>query len=562
MLVKNFFRLKKLYKSKISYLNKVKKIMLAFIYIFLIFLTIKSAYSIKFNEIMPNPLESDVGREWIELSNPYCEDVSKIKLFENSINHNIVLYRNGSCEYPIICNDCSKLVSEYNMFSQIYESSFTLNNNGEYVALKYGEIILDWINYSMVPEGHSLTKYDEWITTTPTPGYHLEYMLLFNITNATQNNTYNNTLISNNTEMQNNTDILNNTDFMNQIMNQTYIYNVTNNTPIPDTINETNNTQNKTLNIPDDIKICNISIGIKLKEEKQIYENKESIKFYNTLNITPYYKSNFSIEYWVEDLYGNVLKNKIQTTNLNEKTFTPNIKEKVSAIIIKNNLINIESNCSENILNDSAEKILIIKNPYYEEKKCEAAETIVQDKNESKNSSETSFIDTKIDEKNIIVNAYRGNDRKYAVNIQIKNNQNKKTTEIKLYLEKNSFTELFFPLKNLECGNYTITTEGLGYKTTKYYNEPCADIEVTSKSNSAKNSTLKQPSNNSNSTKSNSTGLFNSTGLDAKFYNSPITGKTIYASRNEQTKKYSLIGILIIFSSTVTYFSYKYLFKK
>ncbi|MEM4637691.1 MAG: hypothetical protein QXK76_01525 [Candidatus Woesearchaeota archaeon] len=506
---------------------------------------------------MPNPLGSDVGREWIELSNPYCEDVSKIKLFENNINHNIVLYRNGSCDYPIICNDCSKLVSEYNIFSQLYESSFTLNNNGEYVALKYGEITLDWINYSVVPEGYSLTKYDEWITTTPTPGYHLEYVLLFNITNATQNSTYNNTLILNNTETQNNTEtsnntyILNNTDFM----NQTDIYNITNSTPIPDTINETNNTQNKTINISDDVKICNISIGIKLKEEKQIYENKESIKFYNTLNITPYYKSNFSIEYWVEDLYGTILKSKIQTTNLNEKTFTPNIKEKVSAIIIKNNLINIESNCSENILNDGAEKILIIKNPYYEEKKCEVAETNVQGKDESKNSLETSFIDTKIDEKNIIVNAYRGNDRKYSVNIQIKNNQNKKTTEIKLYLEKNSFTELFFPLKNLECGNYTITTEGLGYKTTEYYNEPCADTEVTSKGNSAKNFTLK-PSNNLNSTK------FNSTGLDAKFYNSPITGKTVYASRNEQTKKYSLIGIIIIFSSTITYFSYKYLFKK
>ncbi len=89
---------------------------------------------------------------------------------------------------------------------------------------------------------------------------------------------------------------------------------------------------------------CDISIEIFTK--KSMYSN-ESIDFrFKLSNKTTDYK----IEYWVEDSFGNIVKNKRNTTNLNKKSFTPK-STGLSAFTIKARLIEPYCrNISENIV--------------------------------------------------------------------------------------------------------------------------------------------------------------------------------------------------------------------
>ena len=87
-------------------------------------------------------------------------------------------------------------------------------------------------------------------------------------------------------------------------------------------ISETNSTSNYCM--------ANLSV----RTEKLFYED-EPIIFYNDVNPKP---TNFTIEYWIEDLFGNVLKAKTNTTNTNSKQFTPKLDEKDKVLLIKNKL--------------------------------------------------------------------------------------------------------------------------------------------------------------------------------------------------------------------------------
>ncbi|GIU69408.1 MAG: hypothetical protein KatS3mg002_0644 [Candidatus Woesearchaeota archaeon] len=436
------------------YKKYLKKICILTIITLIALFFSKEIFAIEFSEIMYNPIGNDAGREWIELYNPECENLENYFLLENNINHAIRPYSNGTspnaCDYVIICNNCENLILEYNITSRMYESSFTLSNTGEYLAIKINSTIIDEINYSdfmsEAMEGYSLTKYFEtenttWIQTDPSPGKYK-------------------TIIGNN--------YLNNNTLMNiNDTNETY-----NNTPH----NNTNINDTEIIIINNNEQGCNVSIGIKLKDNKTIYYNKEQIKFYNTLDITPNKNSEFYIEYWVEDIYGNILKNKVQTNNLNEKSYTPNINEKTAGIIFRNKLLNISCNGTEKILNDESEKIILIKNPEWKEKECEKCE-----KCDLQAYEETSKLKIYIEKDVLTLDAYRGNDRKYVINIGIKNEKNKYVLKQKIMLEKYSETSIEIPLDFKECGNYSIKIEGLGFKDEKEYIVDCKEkIDVDS----------------------------------------------------------------------------------
>jgi hypothetical protein len=70
---------------------------------------------------------------------------------------------------------------------------------------------------------------------------------------------------------------------------------------------------------------------------------------------------NYSIEYWVEDLFGKLIKNKVTTNNQDEKTFTPKIEEDDKVLVIKNNINYIDCD----VIDNSSETLLIIKNSKY-----------------------------------------------------------------------------------------------------------------------------------------------------------------------------------------------------
>lgn len=115
-------------------------------------------------------------------------------------------------------------------------------------------------------------------------------------------------------------------------------------------------TINLTLDIlPDEKNIaCNTSIDI--ETEKDIYQNGERIAFKNLIGDRNH---EFIIEYWIEDLDGNILKRRTKTKNLNTKYFTPKIVEENNLLIIKNKLY---LDC-EGADKTYSEKIILVKNP-------------------------------------------------------------------------------------------------------------------------------------------------------------------------------------------------------
>ncbi len=511
----------------------LKKITIAIFFI----MTITSAYSLNFSEIMYNPQGSDTGREWIELSNPECEDLEEYGLFENNINHRMTMYSDGTCDYPIICDDCLLLLNEYNISSRTYESSFTLSNTGEYLGLSLNNTIIDSINYTGMEniEGMSITRYDGWIHTLPTPGY-------FVLQNDPINNSTNN------------------------ITNASL--NITVNETINITINETINvTSNETINITANLttddavneSACNITLGIRIKDDRSVYNNKESIKFYNTINASLGYKIEYSIDYWVEDIYGNMLKSNVQTSNLNEKSYTPSVDERTVVIVIKNQLANITCNKSTqvNIVNSSAEKIIIVKNLDYREKECDKCNKC--EKYESENGlDEGSRLNIELKEDILEIDAYRGDDRKYVVNAELKNEKNRKVAGLlKMRLEKYSGTIIELPLPKEECGDFSIITEGLGIVDSKTYSIECDDDTLKEENRSIQSMAQKTPGDGRTSITENHTKNI------SQFFHEPsITGQVVYESKNEKTKEYGLIGIIVLVSGTALYALYRIILHK
>ena len=72
-------------------------------------------------------------------------------------------------------------------------------------------------------------------------------------------------------------------------------------------------------------------MALEINTTKSIYED-EAIKFKHIVNSS---SSDFSIIYWVEDLFGEVVKDKYETKTLTQKSFTPNPDERDTTYIIK-----------------------------------------------------------------------------------------------------------------------------------------------------------------------------------------------------------------------------------
>jgi hypothetical protein len=104
---------------------------------------------------------------------------------------------------------------------------------------------------------------------------------------------------------------------------------------------------------------CNASINITV--EKEIYYNNEKVGIRNLLASSD--DLPFVIEYWVEDLFGNEVKGRMNTSNLDEKTFTPDISEKDGVFIAKNMLVFIGCNNSNPAQESS--RLFVVKNQDY-----------------------------------------------------------------------------------------------------------------------------------------------------------------------------------------------------
>jgi endonuclease YncB( thermonuclease family) len=139
-------------------------------------------YPLIINEIMYNPDGTDSGREWIEIYNSgsLAVDIADWKLSENETNHSLALKMGSSViasgQYAVVADNSEKFLIDYPNFSgSLFDSAFSLNNNGETIAIKNGDLKIDELTYLPTQgadgNGTSLQKFStDWKEAPATPG--------------------------------------------------------------------------------------------------------------------------------------------------------------------------------------------------------------------------------------------------------------------------------------------------------------------------------------------------------------------------------------------------------
>ncbi len=261
--------------------------------------------------------------------------------------------------------------------------------------------------------------------------------------------------------------------------------------------------------------------NLTINTDKDYYNNKDKITFYNNLSLK---NSTFIIEYWIENNTNNIIKDKTNTTNLNAKSYTPNLKLPGN-IKIKNKLISIDCNNTNNITYSEKEVFIYVyqdTNPYFDYKT-----TLNKGRIESLNDT----IKTK-------VNIYTGNLSNQTLKVSIANIS---TEEVILNEYQTSNLTIYSQIP-YDCstitGNYTLKISLFN----KEFNEPIF-IENTCSTDQSSNDNINITSNDY---------LLNSES-NINLSENSITGNIIYESAGEKAKKYSLYFIIAIIIFTVIY---------
>ncbi len=248
---------------------------------------------------------------------------------------------------------------------------------------------------------------------------------------------------------------------------------------------------------------CNISLNI--STEKLVYENGESIKYYNNLNNESF---PYIIEYWIEDLFKDIVKNKYNTTNTNQKTYTKTIDELDRAFVIRSRLVKIACNDSDT-RDNSAKKYVIIKG------------TDISESNTTNNANITiEKIYAGSDDKlkwgecfRVKLKTYKNDTAKYSIQAYVENDEGEKLTKhtSKAGLHtKNTKYSLTLPLQlkpncdeDYQDGTHTLVITGLAETET-------ADIKIEGESS------LCNDAENCESSRS-------SSGFDYRIQDAPLT---------------------------------------
>jgi len=210
---------------------------------------------------------------------------------------------------------------------------------------------------------------------------------------------------------------------------------------------------------------CNVSINV--TTEKTIYNNSETIKFYNNLNNESF---PYIIEYWIGDLLGEVFKKKINTTNTNVKSYTPKIGEKDRVLLIKNKVYQFCNDTS--LLDNEAEKLVIITN--------KGGTSSLLSSNEKSSLKIEKLLDVGSDDKvkfgesfRVNLNIYKGNTAKRTIKVWVEDSNGKKVGKESKTNVKGKYIsyDITLPIQlppncngKLKNGEYKVITEGLGEK--------------------------------------------------------------------------------------------------
>lgn len=139
-------------------------------------------YPVVINEIMYDVPGSDSGREWIELYNSgtSAATISEWKFFEDETGHALTI-KQGSPTVPaggyaIITADVNGFLNDNGGFEGvIFDSTFSLHNDGETIAVKNGPLVIDSVTYATSTGangyGMSLQRFESgWSAASSTPG--------------------------------------------------------------------------------------------------------------------------------------------------------------------------------------------------------------------------------------------------------------------------------------------------------------------------------------------------------------------------------------------------------
>lgn len=137
--------------------------------------------SLRFTEIMYDLPGSDSGREWIEIQNnglTPADIAALIKLREGGTDHRLALAEGPALlavgGYAIIADNPVKFFEDNPGFDgMVFDSSFSLSNTGETLALMLNDAKLDEVMYESgwgaAGDGNSLQR-GSWYAAPPTPG--------------------------------------------------------------------------------------------------------------------------------------------------------------------------------------------------------------------------------------------------------------------------------------------------------------------------------------------------------------------------------------------------------
>ncbi|MCX6706955.1 MAG: lamin tail domain-containing protein [Candidatus Woesearchaeota archaeon] len=101
--------------------------------------------------------------------------------------------------------------------------------------------------------------------------------------------------------------------------------------------NETGNqTENETQSNSTNSSHCDVHFSA--YTDKDIYNNSDKVKIDFELDDRSDDLDNFTIEYWIEDLFGDIAKEKYNTTNTNQKTWTADTDKEDESFYVKANL--------------------------------------------------------------------------------------------------------------------------------------------------------------------------------------------------------------------------------
>lgn len=288
--------------------------------LFLFLLLCPCVAAMEVNEIMYNPLGDDAGNEWVEIYNPENSNLSNWTIGDLNSNDSLVPVKITNSSFIIIVENASAFndsnVSVYYAGSTIGNG---LGNAGDTIYLyDSNKNLVDSVSYnSTFANGNNKTlekfnsSWNESFFDGGTPGFQNYFPeIIFNLTNQTNST------------------------------------NLTGANETNTTSNNTNNQTNSSIN-ETSAPLCIAKIAI--NTTKEVYSD-EPIKFRNIVNSST---ENFSIIYWVEDFFGNIVKEKYETKTLTEKSYTPHPDEKDKVYVVKS----ILNGCNESY----AEKIVIYK---------------------------------------------------------------------------------------------------------------------------------------------------------------------------------------------------------